>query len=110
MPILEITVDDLAVLLAGGVRLVDVRNPDEYEAGHVPGAVSVPLSTVPENLAAFSGDDGAAVYVICKVGGRSMSACAYLIDQGVLDVVNVAGGTDGWILSGRDVVTGKDPV
>lgn len=107
MPILEITVDDLAVLLAGGVRLVDVRNPDEYEAGHVPGAVSVPLSTVPENLAAFT--DDSAVYVICKVGGRSMSACAYLVDHG-LDVVNVAGGTDGWILSGRDVVTGKDPV
>jgi rhodanese-related sulfurtransferase len=107
MPILEITVDDLAVLLAGGARLVDVRNPDEYEAGHVPGAVSVPLSTVPENLAAFSGEGP--VHVICKVGGRSMSACAYLIDHG-LDVVNVAGGTDAWIMAGREIVTGQDAV
>jgi rhodanese-related sulfurtransferase len=107
MPIPEISVDDLAVLMAGGARLVDVRNPDEYEAGHVPGAVSVPLAAVPENIAAFAGDGP--VHVICKVGGRSMSACAYLIDHG-LDVVNVAGGTDGWIMSGRDVATGKDPV
>lgn len=107
MPILEITVDDLAILLAGGARLVDVRTPEEYTAGHVPGAVSVPLSTVPENLAAFSGEGP--VHVICKVGGRSMSACAYLIDHG-LEVVNVAGGTDAWVMSGRDVVTGEDPM
>jgi rhodanese-related sulfurtransferase len=106
MPIPEITVDDLAVLLAGGVRLVDVRTPDEYEAGHVPGAASVPLSTVPENLAAFTGEGP--VHVICKVGGRSMSACAYLIDHGI-EVVNVAGGTDAWTMSGRAVVTGGAP-
>lgn len=107
MPILEITVEDLAILLAGGARLVDVRTPEEYTSGHVPGAVSVPLATVPENLAAFAGDGP--VHVICKVGGRSMSACAYLIDHG-LEVVNVAGGTDAWIMSGRDVVTGEDPM
>jgi rhodanese-related sulfurtransferase len=107
MPIPEITVDDLAVLLAGDVRLVDVRTSEEYEAGHVPGAVSVPLATVPENVGAFAGDGP--VYLICKVGGRSMSACAYLIDHG-MDVVNVAGGTDAWIMAGRDVTTGQDPV
>lgn len=107
MPIPEITVDELAELLAGGARLVDVRTVDEYEAGHVPGARSVPLPTVPENIGAFEGDGP--VYVICKVGGRSMSACAYLIDHGV-DVVNVAGGTDAWITAGRDVTSGGDPV
>jgi rhodanese-related sulfurtransferase len=106
MPIPEISVDDLAVMLAGGARLVDVRNPDEYEAGHVPGAVSVPLASVPENLAAFSGDGP--VHVICKVGGRSMSACAYLIDHG-MEVVNVSGGTDAWIAAGRETVTGQAP-
>jgi rhodanese-related sulfurtransferase len=106
MPIPEITVDDLAVLLAGGVRLVDVRTSEEYEAGHVPGAVSVPLASVPENVAEFV--DDRPVYVICKVGGRSMSACAYLIDHG-MDVVNVAGGTDAWVTAGRAVVTGGEP-
>lgn len=105
MSIPEVSVDELADLLVGGATLVDVRNPDEYEAGHVPGAVSVPLSTVPDNVDRFTGDP---TYVICKVGGRSMSACAYLADHGV-NVVNVTGGTDGWVDSGRPVVEGAAP-
>lgn len=107
MSISEITVEELAAVLEAGGRVLDVRNPDEYTGGHVPGAISIPLATVPDNVDAFRGDGPA--YVICKVGGRSMSACAYLMDHGV-EAINVAGGTDGWIQSGRPVVTGEEPV
>ncbi len=53
MSINEVSVAELEVALANGARLVDVRETDEYAAGHVPGAVHVALATVPEHLSAF---------------------------------------------------------
>lgn len=105
----EIDVDALATELAAGGRVVDVREPDEYAAGHVPGAVLVPLGTVPDHVDAFTGEGP--TYVICKSGGRSMRACEFLAAQGVdgLEVVNVAGGTMAWITSGRETVEGDQP-
>jgi rhodanese-related sulfurtransferase len=103
MAIPEITVDALAERLAEGSRLVDVREPDEYEAAHVPGARLVPLATVPDQLDAFRGDGP--TYVICRSGARSMRACEYVASQGI-DVVNVEGGTTAWLLSGREHATG----
>ena len=102
----EISVDELADLVDGGATLIDVRMPDEYVAAHVPGAVLVPLPEVPERLGDVPDDSTA--YVICKVGGRSMKACEFLASQGY-EVVNVAGGTDAWIESGRPTVAGPEP-
>lgn len=100
--------DGLAHALAGGGRVVDVREPDEYEAGHVPGAVLVPLGTVPDHVDAFRGDGP--TYVICKSGGRSMRACELIAATGEdVEVVNVSGGTMAWIDSGRDTVGGDQP-
>ncbi len=104
MAIQEITVDQLADRLADGACVVDVREPGEYDEAHVPGAVLVPLGTVPSRVEAFRGDG--TTYVICKSGGRSMQACEFVAAQGA-DVVNVAGGTMAWIESGRDVSTGS---
>lgn len=104
----EITVDELARQLADGAALVDVRQPEEYTSGHVPGAVLVPLATVPENLGLMTSADGKPVYLICRSGGRSANACVYLAEQG-LDAVNVQGGMIAWVSSGRDVVEGIDP-
>ena len=110
MAISEISVDELAAVLDAGdgrvVRLIDVREVDEYEAGHVGGAVLVALGTVPDNVDAFRGDGPA--YVICKSGARSMRACEFLDGEG-LDVINIAGGTMGWMRSGRPVVSGDQP-
>jgi rhodanese-related sulfurtransferase len=106
MPVAEIDVEQLADRLATGARLIDVREPDEYVDGHVPGAVLVPLATVPDHLDAFAGDGP--VYVICRTGGRSMRAAEFVAQQGI-DAVNVAGGTMAWIASGRDTVGGDQP-
>ena len=103
MAIAEITVDELADLLATGARLIDVREPAEYDEAHVPGAVLVPLGTVPDRVDAFRGDGP--TYVICRSGARSMKACEFVAGHGV-DVVNVAGGTMAWVTSGRDYATG----
>lgn len=100
MAIEEITIEELETRLAGGARLVDVREPDEYEAGHVPGALLVPLATVPDSLETFRGDGE--TYVICGGGYRSLRACEYLDDHGI-EAINVIGGTGAWAASGRDL-------
>lgn len=106
MPVSEIDIDAFAERLADGARVIDVRELDEYTAGHVPGAELVPLATVPEQLERFAGEGP--TYVICHSGGRSMRAAEFAAGEGY-DVVNIAGGTSAWIASGREVVTGDSP-
>jgi rhodanese-related sulfurtransferase len=106
MDVPEIDVARLAEVRAEGAPLIDVREPDEYTAGHVPGAVLVPLATVPERL-----DDvpsGGPLYVICAKGGRSMRAAEFYRSQGI-DAVNVAGGTSAWVEAGEPTSTGMEP-
>ena len=100
----EIEVSQLAEKIAAGFKVVDVREVYEYTDGHIPVAIHVPLQTVPDNLESFRSEQD--VFVVCQVGGRSGKACQYLIDQGITNVVNVAGGTSGWILLGNGVNSG----
>ena len=90
-----------------GATVLDVRNPDEYEEKHVPGAVLVPLPELGERL-----DDvpaGRPLYVICARGGRSRSAAEAMRLQLGWEVLNVSAGTEGWAESGRPLVAGPDP-
>ena len=103
MSIIEISVAELETALSAGARLIDVRETDEYQAGHVAGAVHVALGSVPDRVHAFQGDG--ATYVICKVGGRSLRACEFLAQHGV-EVVNGAGGMVAWLAGGRPIVSG----
>ncbi len=106
MDVPEIDIAELARLRADGAALIDVREPDEYTAAHVPGATLVPLATVPDNLAQVPTDG--AVYVICAKGGRSLKAAEFYRAQGI-DAVNVAGGTTAWVDAGQPVSTGMEP-
>ncbi len=106
MSISEVSVEELEVALAAGARVIDVREADEYAGGHVAGAVHVPLSSVPDQIAAFRGD--APAFVICQGGVRSMRACEFLAGEGV-EAINVAGGTAAWRADGRPVVSGDQP-
>jgi len=103
----EIAAGELRALLERGAVVVDVREPDEYAEGHVPGAVNVPLATVPENLDVFRRP--VPVYVVCHSGGRSMRACEFLVGQGIDTVINVAGGTSGYAALGHPVQSGQNP-
>jgi rhodanese-related sulfurtransferase len=106
MEVPEIDVTELARLRAGGVALIDVRQPDEYTAAHVPGATLVPLAMVPDNLDRVPTDGP--VYVICAKGSRSLKAAEFYRGQGI-DAVNVAGGTTAWLDAGQPVSTGMEP-
>jgi rhodanese-related sulfurtransferase len=102
----EVTVDELEQARAEGAPLIDVREPDEYLAGHVPGARPIPLGEVADRGGEVP--RGEKVYVICAVGGRSARATQWYRSQGI-DAVNVAGGTGAWAQSGKPVVEGPDP-
>ena len=104
----EISVDDLANLLENEILLIDVRQLDEYQSGHVAGAVHIALHEIPDRVEECVSADGSPTYFICKVGGRSAQACEYLAGES-LNVVNIAGGTLAWLHSGRDVVLGDNP-
>jgi rhodanese-related sulfurtransferase len=88
----------------GAAYLIDVREPAEYVAGHVPGAVLIPLGTL--GVRAGELPRGRTVYIICASGNRSLRAARALADSGV-DAVSVAGGTSAWIRSGRAVTNGE---
>jgi rhodanese-related sulfurtransferase len=102
----EIDVDQLAEAVTGGATIVDVREPSEYVAGHVPGAMLIPMGQVPHRMAEIH--RGAPVYVVCASGNRSAAMTDFLRNAG-FDAYSVAGGTSGWARSGRPVVGGNAP-
>ena len=91
----------------GGIVLLDVREDDEWQAGHAPGAVHVPLGQVPSRLAELPEGE---LHVVCRSGGRSQQAAAWLSRNGV-DAANVAGGMQAWAAAGLPMVseTGDEP-
>jgi len=86
--------------------LVDVREQDEWDAGHAPDAVHIPMGELPDRLGELPEGD---VHVVCRSGGRSARASAWLQQNGV-DAVDVAGGMGAWLEAGRPLVseTGQD--
>lgn len=104
------TVD--ALDLPSGVVLLDVREDDEWAAGHIAGAVHVPMMQVPQRLQFDPGPltPDAAIVVICKVGGRSAQVTAWLRHQGY-DAANLAGGMLAWAAAGRpmEAADGQPP-
>ena len=104
-PAPEVTLDELADAHAKGAYVLDVRQPDEYAARHVPGAVHLPLDQLAARIDEVPKDT--TVWVICAVGARSMKAATALRGVGI-DAVSVGGGTNGWVEQGRPVTSGAD--
>lgn len=105
----ETSVPDFATAHAAGALTVDVREPDEYAAAHVPGAVNIPLAALARRTPKLATDSqGAPVFVICASGNRSKAGAGLLI-QGGLDARSVAGGTAAWGRAGHPVATGTSP-
>lgn len=106
-----LSVDDALLALSRGAVLIDVRTPNEYEAGHAPGARPVdPKLLQRDPVTAIHGDDplaehDAAVVVICDNGLRSSIAAAQLRERGYLAEC-IAGGMLAWVRSGNPSIPG----
>jgi rhodanese-related sulfurtransferase len=96
-----IAVSDLPV----DVPLLDVREADEWAAGHAPTARHLPMSELTGRIAEVPDSDP--LYVICRSGARSARVVAYLAAQG-RPAVNVDGGMQDWAAQGRPVVADGD--
>jgi rhodanese-related sulfurtransferase len=81
-----------------GAVVLDVREDDEWEAGHAPGAVHVPLGDLPARHGELPAEED--LYVVCRSGGRAARAAAWLVEGGY-DAVVVDGGMGAWAQAGR---------
>lgn len=96
-----VTVHELPDPLPDDLSVLDVREPAEWEHGHIDGAVHIPMMELPQRLDELP---TGRVVVVCKVGGRSGQVVAYLTQQGH-DVVNLDGGMIEWADAGRAMVS-----
>jgi rhodanese-related sulfurtransferase len=83
-------------------HLLDVREDDEWVAGHAPDAQHLPMHEIPARLAEVPTDRN--VVVVCRSGGRSARVVEFLLHNGWDNVHNLAGGMQDWAAAGRPVV------
>ena len=93
----EVTVHDMKKALADpklGIKVIDVREPDEYQIAHIDGVPLFPLSTLPQKFTGL--DPNQAYYIHCKSGIRSLKALKFLREQGFKHLKSVKGGISAW--------------
>jgi hydroxyacylglutathione hydrolase len=102
----QISVEKLNELIESNhLRVVDVRRPQEYQVGHVPGALHRPLANLEKDVAALPSDKNSPTAVICAGGYRSSAAASLLERHGFTNLLNVTGGTSAWVNAGLPVET-----
>ena len=97
-PFTRIEVSEADEMMKGGAAVIDVREPHEYSAGHVPGAKLIPVNTVYAKREELPRDKD--LIFVCAVGQRSALACEMAAAAGLTRLYNLEGGTDAWIKSG----------
>ncbi|MBU6409934.1 MAG: molybdopterin-synthase adenylyltransferase MoeB [Verrucomicrobia bacterium] len=93
----EVTVQEMKKALENpglGIKVIDVREPDEYEIAHVNGVPQLPMSQLRQRFTEL--DPNTQYYIHCKTGVRSMTALQFLRQQGFKYLKNVRGGIDSW--------------
>ncbi|KAA1395780.1 rhodanese-like domain-containing protein [Aeromicrobium ginsengisoli] len=93
-------VNGVPEVIPADLVVLDVREPHEWAAGHIDGAIHIPLRELPNRVGEL--DPSARTLVVCHIGGRSAQATAWLHAQGH-DVVNLEGGMDTWEQAGRPI-------
>ncbi|XVV03935.1 rhodanese-like domain-containing protein [Actinosynnema sp. CA-248983] len=99
----SVEVSSVPAELPEGQVLLDVREADEWEAGHAPGALHIPMSELAGRLSDLP---EAELLVVCRAGGRSARVVQYLNANG-WDAKNVDGGMQVWAAEGRPLVSEK---
>ncbi len=102
---LEISVSQAVNKRAAGAFILDVREPSEWEQGHIPGATLVPLGQLSNRLSEVPRDQE--VVVVCHSGNRSAQGRDVLLKAGYTTVTSMAGGMTQWQAAGDPVITGQ---
>ncbi|MBI4948943.1 MAG: rhodanese-like domain-containing protein [Deltaproteobacteria bacterium] len=102
----RITAEELKAMMESkeDISIIDVRNPDEFSSGHIPGCVLIPLSEL-EGAEDIPSKGRLVLY--CRSGVRSMKALNVLKGRGVKDAVDLKGGIEAWKNAGGPCRTGK---
>ncbi len=101
----EVSVDEASRLRDAGAFMLDVREPDEWAAGHIEGATLIPLGELAARAKEVPADRQ--VVVVCRSGNRSAQGRDVLLGAGLPSVTSMAGGMNDWAASGKPVVTGS---
>ena len=107
----ELPVDQAAVVMQEADVVIDVREADEYAAGHIPGALHASRGMLEFKLSAspeLSRRD-LKVVLYCKTSGRAALAAASMKDMGYVNVTSIAGGFDAWVAAGQPVAKPAQP-
>jgi rhodanese-related sulfurtransferase len=99
----DLGVDDAWRRHEHGALLIDVREPDEWRAGHAPGAQHIPLGSLARRLPELPRDRD--VLLVCRSGNRSGSARGLLARNGFPRAFNVAGGMLAWARAGLPITS-----
>ena len=101
----KVSADDVKAAIDKKEKAVflDVRDPNEYGAGHLPGAVNVSRGTLEFNIWKKVPDQNAKIYVYCKTGGRAALATQTLNDLGYKNAILMDAQFEGWIKKGYPV-------
>lgn len=98
-PFTRITVEEAKRMIEGGnVQVIDVREPEEYRQGHLPGAKLIPVGEVLVSTREL--DRQRDIIFVCSVGQRSALACEMAAAMGVEHLYNLEGGTTAWVEAG----------
>jgi rhodanese-related sulfurtransferase len=101
-PFVRVTVQEAKEKLdSGEVALIDVREPGEFAAGHIPGATLIPVNSVPARKDELPNDKP--LLFVCAKGQRSALAAEFAAAFGFKDLYNLEGGTDAWREAGLPV-------
>ncbi len=108
----RVPMDEFERLLADGrITVIDVRTPEEYEAGHIPGAWSVPLDDLDSRVAELKAIKRPIVtYCSCLQEEESLMAVATLERLGIKGARALAGGYNSWAAVGHRVISGPSPL
>ena len=102
---LTINVQDAAQRFDAGAFLLDVREPSEWEQGHIDGAVLIPLGQLQDRIKEIPTEQD--VLIICRSGNRSGQARDILRAAGLKRTTSIDGGMNSWIAAGLRIVTGN---
>jgi rhodanese-related sulfurtransferase len=104
MNVKEIEVAELAQMKQDGsksFRVIDIRQPAEWNAGLIPGVETLPMHLIPLRISEFKRDE--TLIMVCRSGARSAQACMFMQQQGYENVYNLRGGMIAWSGSGMEM-------